>query len=96
MYEFEGLLFSSPNTIASVLQKPELEKWAEEILDHFNGNPELINDSPETAPSKRLKNTPYRKTTHGPNIIKEMGIPKLRDKCGKFNEWLCKLEALKR
>jgi hypothetical protein len=28
MYEFEGLLFSSPSAIASVLQNDGLESWA--------------------------------------------------------------------
>jgi hypothetical protein len=76
MYEFEGLLFSSPSAMADILQDEKIELWAKNILDQFNGNPELINDSPETAPSKRLAVTPYRKTTHGPNIVKEIGLPK--------------------
>ncbi len=76
MYEFEGLLFSSPSAMANILQDEKIELWAKNILDQFNGNPELINDSPETAPSKRLAVTPYRKTTHGPNIVKEIGLPK--------------------
>ena len=69
MYEFEGLLFSSPEAIAMVLQDESLNVWANDILKSFNNNPEKVNDSVETAPSKRLeKSTNYRKTTHGPNI----------------------------
>jgi len=94
MYEFEGLLFSSPSAIATVLQQDEIKPWAESILHQFNGNPELINNSSQTAPSKRLATTPYRKTTHGPNIAKEIGLDVLRQKCKGFGNWLSLLEAL--
>ncbi|RKZ44353.1 MAG: hypothetical protein DRR16_29185 [Candidatus Parabeggiatoa sp. nov. 3] len=94
MYEFEGLLFSSPSAIAFVLQQDEIEPWAQAILRQFNGNPELINNSSQTAPSKRLASTPYRKTTHGPNIAKEIGLEVLRKKCKGFDDWLSRLEAL--
>ncbi len=64
-------------------------------MKKFSGNPEKINDSVESAPSKRLEEkTGYRKTTHGPDIAKETGIKKIRGKCAGFNEWLDKLEAL--
>jgi hypothetical protein len=53
MHEFEGLMFSSPHTIATVLQDEQLEPWAEGVLGEFDNNPEKINKSPETAPSKR-------------------------------------------
>ncbi|MCF6252659.1 MAG: DUF4276 family protein [Methylococcaceae bacterium] len=94
MYEFEGLLFSSPSAMANILQKKELELWAQNILDQFNGNPESINDSTEAAPSKRLAETSYRKTTHGPNIMSEIGLDEVRQKCKGFDGWLSLLENL--
>ncbi len=95
MYEFEGLLFSSPDAIASVLQGESLTNWANLILKENSNNPEKINDSIETAPSKRLeKVTNYRKTTHGPNIAKEIGLVRIREMCSGFDEWLSKLEEL--
>ncbi|MEK8017552.1 MAG: DUF4276 family protein [Candidatus Parabeggiatoa sp.] len=87
-------MFSSPSAIATVLQQDEIKPWAESILHQFNGNPELINNSSQTAPSKRLATTPYRKTTHGPNIAKEIGLDVLRQKCKGFGNWLSLLEAL--
>jgi hypothetical protein len=45
MYEFEGLLFSSPEAIASVLQDKSLHEWANKILFEFNNNPERVNNS---------------------------------------------------
>lgn len=95
MYEFEGLLFSCPETLSSGLMGGSIKDWAQKILSEFDGNPELINDSQETAPSKRLlQYTNYRKTTHGPNIAKVIGIEKIREKCSGFNEWLIKIEGL--
>lgn len=95
IYEFEGLLFTSPETIATHLSGDNLMSWAQAVLSQFNNNPEDINDSTETAPSKRLiQKTNYRKTTHGPNIADEIGIEVLREKCGGFDEWLVRLESL--
>ncbi len=97
MYEFEGLLFSAPAAIASVLQNESLIDWANQILGEHSDNPEKVNDSRETAPSKRLeKATNYRKTTHGPNIAKEIGLLKIREMCSGFDAWLETLEKLKR
>jgi hypothetical protein len=99
MYEFEGLLFSCPTAMGSVLTQLDfqagVEVWANGILAQFESNPEKINDSPQTAPSKRLEsNTNYRKTTHGPNIAKQIGMQKLRDVCVGFNDWVARLEQL--
>lgn len=95
MHEFEGLLFSSPASIASNLKDEKIVQWAKSILAEFDDNPEAINNSPETAPSKRLEqNTIYRKTTHGPNIAKEIGIDTLRVRCAGFNVWLTRMEEL--
>jgi len=95
MYEFEGLLFSCPESMERALNERGVKDWGQSILDNFNGDPETINNSTETAPSKRLlKNTKYSKTIHGPNIAAEIGIPKMREMCKGFNEWLCKLEQL--
>ena len=59
-------------------------------------NPELINDHPETAPSKRiLKEIPeYYKVTAGVSVVSKIGLPLLRLKCSHFNDWLTMLELL--
>ena len=95
MYEFEGILFSCPESMERGLNESGVSAWCQGVLDDFHENPETINDSAETAPSKRLgQETGYRKTTHGPNIAKETGIDKIREMCSGFNEWLTKLEKL--
>jgi hypothetical protein len=88
MYEFEGLLFSSPADMAYILQNENIKNWAENILKKFNGNPELINNSSQTAPSKRLIVTPYRKVTHGPSRYAEGDVLK------NVNESILKIEFL--
>lgn len=97
MYEFEGLLFSSPAAIENTLQQSGLRKWANGVLQECEGDPEKINDSPQTAPSKRLlKKTNYLKTVHGPDIAKEIGLDVLRKKCTGFGDWLSQVEALQK
>ena len=61
------------------------------------GEPEKINNSRETAPSKRLNNLKtsgkFKKTTEGITIAEQIGIDKMRARCPLFNEWLNKIEA---
>jgi hypothetical protein len=99
LHEFEALLFSQPE--AFELEFPDKLKEIEKLqkyLDDFGGNPELINDHPNRAPSKRIiKLIPkYKKskTSAGPNIADFIGIEHLKATCRHFREWLEKLEAL--
>jgi len=59
-------------------------------------NPELIDDGPETAPSKRiLREIPeYDKATAGVSVAAHIGLPTLRKKCRHFDEWVTQLESL--
>lgn len=96
MYEFEGLLFSSPAAIASVLQDDDLETWATNVLSNFQDNPERVNNSSQTAPKKRLEaiHDRYRESTHSPLIACEIGVDGMRGKCSGFDAWITSLEAL--
>ncbi len=95
MYEFEGLLFTSPEAIENNIRQSGLSDWATKILQQFGNDPEKINDSPQTAPSKRLLNkTHCIKTVHGPDIADEIGLATLRKSCAGFDDWLDQLEAL--
>lgn len=95
MYEFEGLLFSCPTSMERGMNEKGVKSWCESTLSKFSYNPEAINNSVNTSPSKRLeRSTSYRKTTHGPNIAKEIGIEKIREMCVGFDKWLLALESL--
>ena len=94
-YEFEGLLFSSPVALAQGISQPQLAKQFRDIREEFN-TPEDINDSPHTAPSKRILqiHRPYQKLLHGVLAAKAMGLATIRRECPRFNAWGSRLEAL--
>lgn len=95
MHEFEGLLFSCPESVEREFSVDGVASWVGDVLKEFNGDPEKINDSRATAPSKRLADrVRYRKTINGPNIAKAIGVEGIRAKCAGFNEWIDRLEAL--
>ena len=66
MHEFEGLLFSDPDRFAQGMGMPDLSSELQAIRDDF-GTPEEINDTPETHPSRRVRNLyeGYRKALDG-------------------------------
>lgn len=94
VHEFESLLFSDPTKIASTLDVKD--KKIQKIIDEF-GDPEKINNSSKTAPSKRLEKLypGYKKAITGIDIAEDIGIPKMREKCKVFDRWLRRLEELK-
>ena len=53
MHEFEALLFSDCDRFGQGIGRPELTHRFQEIRDQF-ASPEEIDDSPDTAPSKRV------------------------------------------
>lgn len=95
MHEFEGLLFSECNQFATGIGRPDLAMHFQAIRDAF-GTPEEINDSPVTAPSKRiLELMPgYQKPTLGLFAATEIGLNTIRASCPNFAAWLTALENL--
>lgn len=96
VHEFEAFLFSDPATIASHFQQPEKQQELERILSSFGNDPERINDSPETAPSKRLvKLFPgFGKLTDGLVIASRIGIAGIRERCARFDEVVRLIEGV--
>ena len=92
-YEFEALLFSEPGMIADELN-PRIKSELLSIVEHME--PEEINDSPQTAPSKRLETLipSYNKVLQGPRIAERIGLQVIRKKCPRFDCWISSLEAL--
>ena len=95
MHEFEGLLFSDCTGFSRGIERPELEAEFRLIRNQF-ATPEDINDSPDTAPSKRVIDLipGYRKPLLGVLAATEIGLPRIRQECPHFNEWLVQLESL--
>ena len=96
-YEFEGLLFSDVTTFATSPDAPdgcvEQLRW---IRSQFK-TPEDINDSWETAPSKRVMSVipRYNKVVNGSLIAEAIGWDIIRDGCPRFNDWLSHVELLR-
>lgn len=95
MYEFEGLLFSCPTRLAAGINLPALEDRFLHIRNEFE-TPEAINNSPMTAPSKRLQKlyAGYDKPLHGSLAAIEIGLPIIRQQCTRFDAWIRQMEAL--
>ena len=98
LHEFETLLFANPQMFEiEYFESPDAVNALKMIVKKF-GNPELIDQGVETAPSKRIiKVIPdyaNSKSIVGPMIANEIGITELRESCLHFNEWLTKLEQL--
>ncbi len=98
LYEFETLLFADAEQFDWEFLESEAEIAALCRLAEEFGNPELINDSPETAPSKRIiqliPDYEGRKASAGPLIAQKIGIDTLRKRCTHFGQWLQRLEKL--
>ena len=61
---------------------------------------DIFNNSPETAPSKRIikaiegdkkQHYNYNKPATGKDVTKSVGMDELRARCSHFNEWIEKL-----
>ena len=94
MHEFEGLLFSDCDRFGEGIGRPDLAPQFRAIRDAFN-SPEEINDSPVTAPSKRVVALVpgYEKPLFGTLAVLHIGIASIRAECPHFRQWLERLEA---
>jgi hypothetical protein len=95
MYEFEALLFSDPNAFANGIDRAALSRPLGAISAQFE-SPEHINNSPLTAPSKRIEAlmADYQKPLMGTLAALEVGLDVMREKCVLFNGWLTRIESL--
>lgn len=95
IHEFEALLFSDSVSLATELDIAEEKVKA--VLNEC-GEPEAINNSPVTAPSKRLdgwsRNGEFPKTTTGIAVARSIGIQKMREQCPLFDAWLQRFESI--
>ena len=95
MHEFEALLFSDCEGFARSVGRPSLAPSLQTIRDSC-ASPEDIDDSPHTAPSKRIQTImpKYQKPHHGKLAAKEIGLPAMRAACPQFRRWLERLEEM--
>jgi hypothetical protein len=95
VHEFEGLLFSDCAAFGRGIGRPELEPRFRQVRDQFE-TPEDINDSPVTAPSKRVAEIveEYEKPLFGTLAVLEIGLDRIRSECPHFDSWIRQLENI--
>lgn len=95
VHEYEALLFTQPAQFAQWTDDANVPVTLTQAVEHA-GSPEDVNDSPHTAPSKRILAVmpSYQKTFHGPLIACDIGLDAMRQACPHFHEWLLAVEAL--
>ncbi len=102
-YELEGLFFSDASKLEQYFEI-ELSDDLREAMRRIE-TPEHLNDSEQTAPSKRLEAWTVdahrlkrynggTKTAHVAELAKQIGLPTIRAQCPRFNAWLTRLETL--
>lgn len=97
LHEFEALLFTDPAVMEEWLGlNRHLSAGCFEHIVREYPTPEWINDSPLTAPSKRIGAlcAGYDKVGEGLLVLEEIGLTRLRESCPLFGEWLTTLENL--
>ncbi len=98
LHEFETLIFVNPDMLETEYfdSSAAIEKLKQDLISVKDQNPELINDNPSAAPSKRILSVipDYDKANIGPEIVASIGIEVLRESCRHFNSWLQVLENL--
>lgn len=99
LHEFEALLFS--DIMALQIDYPDSIKEIEKLKTQTDaiGDPELINQRPDTAPSKQIINCllpkyRYNKVRSGESITSAITLPLIRERCAHFNDWINRIIAL--
>ncbi|MXY26521.1 MAG: DUF4276 family protein [Acidobacteria bacterium] len=99
LHEFEALLFADPQKLDT--QFPDRPSAIEQLVKTARevDSPELVDDGPTTAPSKRISAAipeyDRRKASAGPIVAAKIGLPVLQTQCRHFREWLERLTSVK-
>jgi hypothetical protein len=90
LHETEAWVFAATQQLGELLGDAALATALARHVTNAGDNPELVNDGPATAPSKRLLAAypAYNKTQDGPLAIAELGLDALRSQCPHLDEWL--------
>ncbi len=88
LHEVEALMFSNRTGLEFVIDSEDQMELVDEIIEEYD-NPENINNSPQTAPSKRLsKIFNCDKVSDGEMIFEIIGMEAILEKCPRFSEWI--------
>ncbi len=95
LHELEALLYTDPAASGAHFGDGAVQAAMEADIAEC-GEPELVDEGPETAPSKRMMKhrSGYLKTSDGPNILADIGLVAIRTACPHFDSWLAEIEGL--
>lgn len=95
LHEFESLLLSAPSEIERTARAEGLADTLENAVQSA-GSPELVNDGPESHPSRRILDLAphYRKRLDGSIVARRIGLKTMRRQCSHFASWLERLEGI--
>jgi len=100
LHEYEAYLFADPKWFEYFYDTHVKQIAALQAISATHANPELINDGPHTAPSKRiialLPDYEDAKAAVGSQIAELIGLEAIRSKCHHFAGWLARLEKIGR
>lgn len=98
LHEYEAYLFCAPKCFEYLDAGRTKEIEALQAIASQYQTPELINDGPQTAPSKRIiaqfPDCGKAKSIFGPLLAEQIGLQVIRSKCSHFDKWLSRLESL--
>jgi hypothetical protein len=97
LHEYEALLFSDLTAFKYAdVPQAVIDSWQVELAQC--AGPEYINNSPATAPSKRLiarwPRYAHAKPQYGVLLALQIGLTAIRQKCLRFDQWVSTLESL--
>ena len=90
LHEFETFIFSDIMGVDALFDQSEYDRREFINITRQYENPEDINNGVNTAPSVRLKKIikGYDKVLFGIEIIQNLGVDLIREKCPRFNSWI--------
>ena len=94
VHEFEGLLFSDTSAF-STIANIEIVEHLQKMRAQF-ASPEHINDSTDSAPSKRVERLipNYAKVRDGTIISTKIGVDVMLKECAHFQEWIYNIKRI--
>jgi hypothetical protein len=100
LHEYEAYLFSDPTCFNYFYGHCEKQIARLKAIADRHETPEMIDDGPDSAPSKRiiaeLPDYEDAKSAVGPQVAELIGLEVIRNRCPHFASWVSRLEQLGR
>lgn len=93
LHEFETWVIAAAIDREELLGERDPAKCLQSVVREFDGDVELIDDGPTTAPSKRVLDAwpGYSKTIDGIDAVLDTGLDQVLVHCPSLRDWLARL-----